>query len=317
MAISTRERRLSKTKQQGSLSISKKRVIVYATDDCLDELESATTAYFDGTFKVAPRHFCQIWVIRVKVGEVTIPVAYAILEDKSYQSYSLAIEMLKEAAPTWSPTLILTDFEQSELKALYEHFDKDSVRGCNFHYDQALLKHFKRVPGYATDSNLRDCLYLCFGLSFVPPCDVLCGWHSIRDRLRRDHSSVCEDFVTYFEDTWLNGLYSLKLWNCYERTLNGQPRTNNVSEGGNNSIRIAFGIENPVFWKFVEKLREFQTESDVEIVQSTTGRRRVIPRVRERVRREQKRVKYARDYSLVNMLEYLRKHSYLSAARQR
>ena len=47
-----------------------------------------------------------------------------------------------------------------------------------------------------------------------------------------------------------------------------------------------------------------QTESDVEIVQSTTGRRRVIPRVRERVRREQKRVKYARDYSSVNMLVF-------------
>ena len=39
-----------------------------------------------------------------------------------------------------------------------------------------------------------------------------------------------EDFIKYFEKSWVNGDYPIKLWNHYE--ISG-PRTNNHLEGHN------------------------------------------------------------------------------------
>ena len=292
-------------------------MIVYSTDNALDSLEMSPVAFFDGTFKIAPRHFRQIFIVRVIVNDVTIPAVYAFLEDKSFKSYSLALKIIKRARPEWCPAKIISDFETPELQALEEHFGQTCqfIKGCNFHFNQAVLKHFKKVPGFSDNFDLRECLYLCYGLPFVPPSDVPFAWEHIKGRLRTEHPLVCETFIKYFTDTWMDGLYSVELWNCYQRTLDGDPRTNNVSEGGNHAINVAFGVERPVFWKCVEKLREFQNETDCAIVQSITGRRRVVPKRRDRVRREERRVAYVRDYSNMSIHQYLRNHCLLSGAR--
>ena len=48
-----------------------------------------------------------------------------------------------------------------------------------------------------------------------------------------------EEFITYFEETWLVGIFSLNLWNVYEMDSNS-PRTNNHIEGWHNKLqRIA------------------------------------------------------------------------------
>ena len=149
----------------------------------------------------------------------------------------------------------------------------------------------------------------------MPPSDVPSAWNFVKGRLSRDHPSVCDDFIKYLDDTWMDGLYSVELWNCYQRTLDGDPRTNNVSKGGNHAINVAFGVEKPKFRKCVEKLREFQSEVDCELVQSLTGRRRVIPPRRDRVQREEKRKTLVNNYSSMSLIQYLRKIYLTSFAR--
>ena len=54
------------------------RIIVFATDDMLRQVEQATTLMCDGTFKVAPRLFFQLYVIHAIRDNYTFPCAYAV-----------------------------------------------------------------------------------------------------------------------------------------------------------------------------------------------------------------------------------------------
>ena len=83
-----------------------------------------------------------------------------------------------------------------------------------------------------------------------------------------EQSSNC---CTYFDSTWMDGNYPLSLWNWYDRTFNGEPRTNNIAEGGNNAIRVAFGCSKPVIWKCLDKVKEFQSQTDLILVHHYSG----------------------------------------------
>ena len=56
-------------------------------------------------------------------------------------SYKVALNCLKEAAPEWGPVGVLSDYETAIIRAVEDLFPDSWMQGCNFHLDQALLKH--------------------------------------------------------------------------------------------------------------------------------------------------------------------------------
>ena len=169
------------------------------------------------------------------------------MEDKSTVSYSIALKAIKQTVLGWSPKGIVTDFEKPELRAINKVFpDVSWLQGCHFHYTQCLLRRFKKVKGFNLDVELNESLIKLKALPFLPVAAVIDAWKTLRTQLV-DKWPAASNFAAYFEKTWVeSNVYNLSLWNCYEQTLARRPRTNNVSEGGNNSIRIAFGVSNPI-----------------------------------------------------------------------
>ena len=88
------------------------------------------------------------------------------------------------------------------------------------------------------------------------------------------HTAILHNYARFplsVDSTWMDGNCPLSFWNCYDRTLNGEPRTNSVAEGGNNAIRAAFGYSKPVIWKCLDKVKEFQSQTDLILVQHFPG----------------------------------------------
>lgn len=57
-----------------------------------------------------------------------------------------------------------------------------------------------------------------------------------------------------------NPMFAHELWNCYQLTVDGAPRTTNSLEAWHNSLKRSFGNQfgkRPKFWKW---LREMKTE---------------------------------------------------------
>ena len=75
-------------------------------------------------------------------------------------------------------------------------------------------------------------------LPFVPVRYVRMAWGGLLANM--PSGQAYDDFVTYFEGTWLNGNFSLSQWNVY--MMDG-PRSNNNLEGWHSRVVELFKTE--------------------------------------------------------------------------
>uniref|UniRef100_A0A914DMD5 Transposase n=1 Tax=Acrobeloides nanus TaxID=290746 RepID=A0A914DMD5_9BILA len=62
-----------------------------------------------------------------------------------------------------------------------------------------------------------------------------------------------------------NSLYDYQLWNCYDFTLNGLPRTNNGLEAFNNAFKISVEISHPTLSRFMNRLVDEHAKTTFEL----------------------------------------------------
>ncbi|XP_076039036.1 uncharacterized protein LOC143024139 [Oratosquilla oratoria] len=108
------------------------RILLFGRESWLQHLQSSDTWYGDGTFKIAPRLFSQVYIILAKKFNGVIPIIYALLPNKQRSTYSKMFEMLKDLEPTLSPTSIICDFEHAAFTAMKEVFPEVEIKGCFF-----------------------------------------------------------------------------------------------------------------------------------------------------------------------------------------
>lgn len=120
------------------------KVIILGRRTWLQHLRSEIW-YADGTFKIAPPLFSQVYVISTtKLGGV-IPVIYALLPNKQRATYTKLFALLKEIDPQLAPAAINCDFEQAAIAAMEENFPRTQIYGCFFHLSQNLQKHLAEI----------------------------------------------------------------------------------------------------------------------------------------------------------------------------
>ena len=94
---------------------SGKRVIAFISVACLESLDNPeiNCSFLDGTFKIKPKYMNQVWILRAFIGDSTIALTYAyfLLESKLAESYTLALSIIKTAAPLFNPPNFMVDFE--------------------------------------------------------------------------------------------------------------------------------------------------------------------------------------------------------------
>ena len=174
------------------------------------------------------------------------------------------------------------------------------------------MRQFKKIDGYAETPLMDGLLNRTYALPFLPVDDVVSGWLDIKQSLLNDFPTTSR-FVQYFEKTWINGSYELPLWNCYQQTLDELPRSNNYSEGGNHAIQVVFGCAKPVIWKCLDKLKEFQVQTDLIIALNMAGRSNQTSRRKKWVQRETELRNIVSSYSTTDSdkSQYLRRLSFL------
>ena len=92
----------------------------------------------DGTFKVVPEIFNQLYIIHTVCRNHVVPVVYALLRRKNADTYQRLTEEVIKVAPNWSPQSIMMDFEQASINAFQRIFPNVTLSGCYFHLRQSI-----------------------------------------------------------------------------------------------------------------------------------------------------------------------------------
>ena len=159
-----------------------------------------------------------------------------MLSDKIRTTYVRTFELVKEKAVSLSlsldPKIVLSDFEQAIKQAVDLCFLTAEFKGCYFHFSQALMRRFQAIglqQAYSSDDEACRFLRRTADLAFVPVWFVRIAWHGVKAS-KPTHLQRIDEFVDYFETTWIAGSFTLQHWNVYE---NDTYCTNNHVEGWN------------------------------------------------------------------------------------
>ena len=72
------------------------RFLIFATQENLNNLVQHRAWFADGTFKIAPHLFYQIYTIHCLCQDATLPMAYFFLRQKNKPTYQRALQILIE-----------------------------------------------------------------------------------------------------------------------------------------------------------------------------------------------------------------------------
>ena len=79
-----------------------------------------------------------------------------------------------------------------------------------------------------------------------------------------------DEFVTYFEETWLVGNFGPRLWNIISSDASS-PRTNNHLEGWHNKLKRIARKAHPNMFELVKIFKQEQSSTEVSIAQLEAG----------------------------------------------
>ena len=206
-----------------------------------------------------------------KHGEVH-PAVYAFLPNKQRTTYLKMFELLKEMEPNLKPSLIVCDFEQAAHSAMNETFPDVQIKECFFHLAKNMQKHLARMGFtslYNTDPdfllkaemviatafvslNKIDEYLAVVAIELLQELEIYSTGLKIVMLVVGTYEEVEE--LLYFFLRFL--LYFFR--NLYQRTLNGENRTNNNPEAAHRRLKYKLGTHHSTIWKLIDGLRKVQ-----------------------------------------------------------
>jgi len=183
------------------------RLIIIGSNELLDGLARAKLWLADGTFKVVPSLFFQLYSVHFELVPGIIPAAlYCLVQNKTRATYDRILDVLKMTIPTAAPECILVDFESAALSAFCAAFPTATVKSCCFHLTQSVLRKVNEIGmkgDYESDDELRTAVRCLPALAMVPSSDVVDSFLILADNMP-NHDKIPE-LLSYFEHTYVKG----------------------------------------------------------------------------------------------------------------
>lgn len=211
----------------------------------LNTLDTFKNWMTNGTFRVVPKLFNQLYTIHGYKNKTTFPLVYILMANRTAKPYNEMLQVLKNKNPNFNTHYIIIDFEKASVTAFYSEFPQTKIRVCFFHFRQCT-----RIWRKIQENNLQTLYsenvefslqvrYLT-ALAFVPTNKVINYFEKLVDSAYFvEHKNNLSTLIDYFEDIWIGRstrnrrrlpTFEISMWNCYETVLKKKSRTNNLVE---------------------------------------------------------------------------------------
>ncbi|KRZ00590.1 hypothetical protein T11_839 [Trichinella zimbabwensis] len=119
-----------------------RHILVFATGSEIRLQAARPTWGMDGTFKVVPQWYQQLFTIHVFVAGKLVPAVYCLCTGKDIGTYRYVSQALLNKAAVLrlnlNPETIICDFETALIPAILDYFPNTRVQGCYFYFCQAV-----------------------------------------------------------------------------------------------------------------------------------------------------------------------------------
>lgn len=185
-------------------------IIIFATTGNLHHLSRAKVWYGDGTFKVCPTLFYQLYTLHAEVHGQVVPLVYTLLPGKSQRSYRFMWmklhELLAERRLVSNLEEFRSDLELGPINTVTTVFVPRSLATCFFHFAQA---HWRKIQAlglmeqYLHDEEFSMLLRCFTALAFVPDDRIIEYFNILCQNIPNEVAETVSDFVDYMAETYV------------------------------------------------------------------------------------------------------------------
>ena len=236
------------------------RILIFGTDRTINLLLHSPHWFMDGTFKIVPELFYQLYTVHALTGGNVIPCLYVLLPNKTQSTYRRLFHAMQTIVPGLQPNTVTIDFEIAAINAVNESFPGVVINGCFYHLAQNVYRKVQSAglqERYRIDEDFAVSIRMIPALAFVPPQNVVESFETLQENA----SNEILPLLDYFEDTYIGRLrnrrnaraaplFSTDIWNVHGQVENGLPRTNNSIEGWHRRMQSAVSAHHPNIWRF-------------------------------------------------------------------
>lgn len=229
------------------------RIIVFCSKNIKNVICEIKDYFGDGTFKSCSPPFEQLYTIHGDLnseGPTTniIPLFYALMTNKTRESYSILLQLIKSQCPEFEPITFKTDYEKAAMAAIADNFPNTGIKGCYYHYRKAIWKKGESLK-LTKSKVLSRQISLSAVLPLLPEDKIINGWFYVADESPDDERS--QKFRNYMLRNWIKNDF-LKKWCVFGL----RHRTTNFLEGWHFRLNAWVGKKNPNLFRLIEILRK-------------------------------------------------------------
>ena len=216
---------------------------VFATEENLLKLRECRVIYLDGTFKVCPRPYQQVFEVFGEVHGHVVPLVHVLMERRTIGHYRQVFQFLKRTVRrlthhNWRPHTVICDFEPALHSAVETELPRTAISACYFHFCQSLWRKIQElglsVP-YHENQQLRTLLRKVMAIGYLPVLLVTMNFTQLVNDRRTtrlvNRFPALQDFLQYVRNMYVRqgSFFPPAIWNVYQRDMTH--RTNNKVEG--------------------------------------------------------------------------------------
>ena len=261
------------------------RIIAFSTDEMLRLLQENRHWMADGTFKVVPNLFYQLFTVHAILddGRTVIPAVYCLMTSKRQDMYAVLWNRLKESAQL-NPASCVMDFEAAAHAALRTAFPNVEIQGCFFHLSQNIWRKIQELglrQAYIDQREVRLHCKMLAALAFMLSGQVQHGFDMLEESREEENLDNLSPLFEFFEDNYIGRYgrggrrrrprFSTETWNVRTRCVDGLPRTNNKIEGWHRALQQQFSGDHPSIWRFFRGIKKEQALQHATLVQYRAG----------------------------------------------
>lgn len=180
------------------------QLAIFFEDSFFELFCQSPTIFADGTFKVCPRTYFQLYTLHFEFKSVTFPGVYVLMKDKTFRSYDKLLNKLNELAADnpIQATRVNLDFERAATKAFKKNLPSSQPNGCFFHFAQAVIRKVGKLgmitEYYRSAGDFRFFVRTLINLAFLPVDQVALVYAELVGLVRDDVFTFNFEFVSAF-----------------------------------------------------------------------------------------------------------------------
>lgn len=251
---------------------------VFACQSQLELMASSTDIWIDATFQTVPSLFMQLLGVHVVVDGCTFPCCYALMTRKTTELYAAVFQKLHELLPGYCPASVTADYEAASVNGLTSVWgDSVSVKGCWFHFAQAVVKKSRSIGlsrQYRNSELVKKCIRCVISLPLLPANDITTAIGDLETTYSTGEDAatlgLLRQLLNYVRRQWIEkSSVGPSRISVFESTY----RTNNGVEAFHASLKRRVRISHPNLHVFLRHLGQATIDSLADLQRLRNGLR--------------------------------------------